>query len=59
MDIETATEALGFRFDADEAAVIERVLREYDGNILDKQLVEEIGLALAIWFRSAQSGNIR
>ena len=41
-------EALGTRFDPDEAAIIERMLREYGGTIPDAQLMEEIGLALAI-----------
>ena len=39
--------ALGTRYDADEAAIAERLLREYGGTIPDKQLIEEIGLALA------------
>ena len=40
--------ALGTRFDAEESVVIERILREYNGTIPDKQLVSEVGLALAI-----------
>lgn len=40
--------ALGDSFDADEAAIIERMLREYGGTIPDAQLIEEIGLALAV-----------
>jgi hypothetical protein len=48
MDVELVIAELGTRFDADEAAVAERMLREYAGTIPDKQLIEEIGLALAI-----------
>ena len=44
--------ALGERYDADEAAIAERMLREYGGTIPDKQLLSEIGLALAIHRRS-------
>ncbi len=54
MDIEAVIAALGTRFDAAEAAVIERMLREYGGTIPDAQLIEEIGLALAIHRRSAR-----
>ena len=43
--------ALGGRYDADEVAVIERVLREHGGTIPDDQLIEEAGLALAIFRR--------
>lgn len=39
--------ALGGRFDADEAAIIERMLRESGGTIPDAQ-VSEVGLAVAI-----------
>jgi len=35
----------------ERAAIVERMLREYAGTIPDKQLLEEIGLALAIWRR--------
>ena len=38
--------------DADETEVIERVMREFGGTVPDEQLVEEAGLALAIWRRS-------
>ena len=34
-----------------EAAVIERVMREYGGTIPDDQLISEAALALAIWRR--------
>ncbi len=44
--------ALGGHYSADEAAVIERVLREYNGTIPDKQLISEAALALAIFRRS-------
>ena len=48
MDIEAVVAALGNRFDPAEAALIERMLREYGGTIPDAQLIEEVGLALAI-----------
>jgi hypothetical protein len=48
MVIEALIAALGSRFDDDETAVIERMLREYGGTIPNAQLIEEIGLALAI-----------
>ena len=48
MDIEAVIAALGTRFDADETAIIERMLRQLHGTMPDKQLIEEIGLALAI-----------
>jgi len=48
VDIEAVTEALGFHFDANEAEVIERVLRGYNGTIPDAQLISEAALALAI-----------
>jgi len=51
VDIEAVIAALGGRFDPDETAVIERVLRDYGGMIPDAQLIEEAGLALAIWRR--------
>ena len=43
MNIEAVIEALGTRFDSDEAAIAERMLREYGGTIPDEQLVSEIG----------------
>jgi hypothetical protein len=52
VDIEGVIEALGGRYDADEAAVIERMLREYGGTIPDEQLISEAALALAIHRRS-------
>jgi len=48
MDIEAGIVALGGRFDADEAEVIERVMREYGGTVPDEQLISEAALALAI-----------
>ena len=48
MDIEAVIEALGTRFDADEAAIAERMLREYGGTSPDEQLISEIGLAIAV-----------
>ncbi|MCX8495950.1 MAG: hypothetical protein ORN51_07185 [Akkermansiaceae bacterium] len=55
MDIESVIEALGSRFDADETAVIERVLREHGGTVPDGQLISEAALALAI-FRRGRAG---
>ena len=51
MDIEAVIAALGGRFDADEVAVIGRVLREYGGTVPDQQLISEAALALAIFRR--------
>ena len=51
VDIEAVIAALDTRFDPAEAAIAERMLREYGGSIPDAQLVEEIGLALAIFRR--------
>ena len=51
MNIEAVIAALGGRYDADEAEVIARVLRESGGTVPDKQLISEAGLALAIWRR--------
>ena len=48
MDVEQVIVALGERFDPAEAEIVERLLRKYSGTIPDPQLVEEIGLALAI-----------
>ena len=48
MHIEAVIAALGGRFDADEAAVIKRVLREYGATVPDEQLISEIGLAIAV-----------
>ncbi len=54
MDIEAVIAALGGRYDADEAEVIERVLREYGGTIPDEQLISEAALALAIFRRGRE-----
>jgi hypothetical protein len=48
MSIEAVIEALGCRYDADEAAIIGRMLREYHGTVPDDQLIEEAAPALAI-----------
>ena len=49
--LDAALAALSDRFTPDEAAIAERMLREYAGTIPDKQLVEEIRLALAVYGR--------
>ena len=54
MDVAAVIAALDTHFDPDEAAIAERMLREYGGSIPDVQLVEEIGLAIAIHRRSKQ-----
>ena len=51
MDIDAIIAALGTHYDADEAAEIERVLREYNGTMPDAQLISEAALALAIFRR--------
>ena len=51
MDIEPIIVALGDHYDPAEAADIERVLRDHGGTVPDQQLIEEVGLALAIWRR--------
>ena len=56
VNIEAVIAALGGRYDADEAEVIERVLREYGGTIPDEQLISEAALALAIWRRGRGQG---
>ena len=48
MDIEAVIARLGEVFTPDEAALAERLLRKYGGTIPDKQLLSEIGLAVAI-----------
>ena len=48
VNIEAVIGALGGRFDPAEAAIIERMLRESGGTIPDAQMIEEVGLALAI-----------
>jgi hypothetical protein len=56
VDIEAVIAALGGRFDANQAEVIGRVLRDYGGTIPDAQLIEEAGLALAIYRRQTGTG---
>jgi hypothetical protein len=48
MNIDEVIAMLGTRFDPDEAAIAESMLRELHGTIRDGQLLEEIGLAIAI-----------
>ena len=48
VDIEAVIAALGDQFTPDEAALVEEMLRRLAGTIPDRQMVEEIGLALAI-----------
>ena len=48
VDIAAVIAALGDRVTAEEAAIAERMLREHGGTVPDRQLIEEIGLALAI-----------
>ena len=48
VDVENVIAALGDRFDPAEAEIVERLLRKYGGTIPDRQLLDEIGLALAI-----------
>ena len=52
MDIDAVIAELGGRFDPAEAEIVERMLREYGGSVPDPQLVEEIGLAIAVHRRS-------
>ena len=48
VNIEAVIAALGDHYTPERAAIVERMLREYHGTIPDAQLIEEIGLALAI-----------
>ncbi len=48
MDVDAVIARLGEVFDAEEAAIAERMLRDYAGTVPDKQLIGEIGLAIAI-----------
>jgi hypothetical protein len=48
MDIEAVIAALGDHYSAERTAIVERMLREYADTIPDRQLIEEIGLALSI-----------
>jgi len=54
MNVQAVIAALGTQFDPDEARIIDRMLRELDGTVPDQQMVEEIGLALAIHRRQRQ-----
>jgi len=47
-DIDFVIARLGSRLDAHETAIAERLLREFTGTVPDGQLIEEIGLAIAI-----------
>lgn len=55
MDIEQVIAALDDRFDPAEAEIVERLLRDYNGTIPDRQLLDEIGLALAIHRRTTRN----
>jgi hypothetical protein len=48
MDLDAVIAALHTRSGPDEVAIAERLLRESGGTIPDAQLIEEIGLALAV-----------
>jgi hypothetical protein len=52
VDIAAVIAGIGTVFDTDETAIAERLLREYGGTIPDKQLNDEIGLAVAIHRRN-------
>ena len=54
VDVDAVIAALGDHYTPERAAIVERMLREYAGTVPDAQLVEEIGLALAINARSNQ-----
>ena len=47
MDVAAVIAALDTHFDPAQAAIAERMLREYAGTMPDAQLIEEIGLAIA------------
>ena len=57
MDIEAVIAALGSRFEPDESAIIERILGEYGGTVPGKQLIEEIGLTLAVYRQSLKGDS--
>lgn len=52
VDIDAVITGLGGRFTADEAKIAARMLREYCGTMPDRQLIEEVGLAIAVHRRS-------
>ena len=47
MNIDAVIARLGEVFTTDEAAIAERMVRDYGGTIPDKQLLSEIGLPVA------------
>ena len=57
MDIEPLIAALPEHYTPERAAIVERMLREYAGTIPDAQLIEEIGLALAVHQRGLGLGG--
>jgi len=48
VNIEAVIAALDDHYTPERAAIVERMLREYHGTIPDAQLIEEIGLAIAV-----------
>jgi hypothetical protein len=48
VDVDAVIAALNEHYTPERAAIVERMLRKYAGTIPDSQLIEEIGLALAI-----------
>ena len=54
VDVEQVIAALGERFDPAETEIVERLLRQYSGTIPDRQLLDEIGLAVAIHRRAVK-----
>jgi len=56
VNIEAVIAALGGHYDAAEAEVIERVLRDHGGTVPDAQLISEAALALAIHRRGKRRG---
>ena len=54
VNIEAVITALSDRYTTGETALIERLLREHNGTTPDNQLIEEIGLALAVYRRQQQ-----
>lgn len=55
MEVDQIVAALGGRYDRDESAIIERMLRDCAGTVPDAQLIEEIGLALAVRRQETQN----
>jgi len=58
IDVGAVIAELDSRYHAPRAAIIERMLRQYAGTIPDKQLIEEIGLALAIHHARIVNGQL-